>query len=353
MALDLDLTYAQVAFKASHNSYERDEQPVSTHFGALGVHTWEGRCRGIELDINLSGRNWLWSVNHIGGYGGSADQQLTAYLADLSRWHKANPDHQVVTITLDLKGDGCLDQAATVPSALSSQLDAVLREAFPDAIFRPRDLQGNSPTLLEGAANWPSLKVLTGKFIVFLSGSSSVKRLYAEGADGEACCFLDRKFSPGDTFKPEETADIVFYNFDVDAWSSPTLARQLKTVVRQIAEDGRCIVRGYLINNVQAWKDARDAGFTILTTDKVRAHAWATVGAEPFMPRIQVARGAPRGRGGRSTHARAVRARGTSKSSARKSGARTSGTSRSETRKSGVRKRRPRKRRATGKRRTR
>ena len=311
MALDLDLTYVQVAFKASHNSYERDEQPVSTHFAALGSDTSDGRCRGIELDINLSERNWLWSVNHIGGYGGSADQQLAAYLADLSRWHTTNPDHQVVTITLDLKGGRCLDEHAVMPSALAAQLDMVLRDALGDAIFRPRDLQGNSPTLLDGAANWPSLKVLTGKFIVFLSGSSTLKRIYAEGAEPDACCFLDAKFSPGDTFTPEDTPGIVFYNFDVDAWSSPALTRHLKAVARQIAEDGRCIVRGYLINNGQTWKDARDAGFSILTTDKVRAHDWATVGPEPFMPRVRTPRGAPRGRGIAAPGARKTRSRKT------------------------------------------
>ena len=70
MAVDLDRPYSAVAFKASHNSYERDELPVSTQFADLGDSSWQGRCRGIELDLNASGRNWLWSVNHVGGYGG-------------------------------------------------------------------------------------------------------------------------------------------------------------------------------------------------------------------------------------------------------------------------------------------
>ena len=48
MALDLDLSYSHIAFKASHNSYERDELPISTQFGDLGEQSWQGRCRGIE-----------------------------------------------------------------------------------------------------------------------------------------------------------------------------------------------------------------------------------------------------------------------------------------------------------------
>jgi hypothetical protein len=292
MAVDLDRPYSAVAFKASHNSYERDELPVSTQFADLGDSSWQGRCRGIELDLNASGRNWLWSVNHVGGYEGSADQQLSCYLTDLARWHRDHPDHHVITVTLDLKDGGPLDEKLNRPSELARQLDATLVDHLGDAIFRPRDLRGNHATLLEGARSWPSLKALTGKFIFFLSGSGKLKEKYVEGGP-DVCCFIDRKFSPGNRFTPEETPDIVFYNVDMDAWMQPNAAR-LRKAIRDIAEDGRCIVRGYGINNAQAWTAARDAGLTMLSTDKVRGHEWATVGDEPFMPRLDV--GVPRGR---------------------------------------------------------
>jgi hypothetical protein len=308
MASDLDLTYAQVAFKASHNSYDRAELPVSTHLDDLGSAPSDGRCRGLELDLNLSGRNWLWSVNHIGGYGGDADQQLTAYLADLSRWHAANPDHHVVTVTLDLKGGGPLDKSAHTQSDFSVRLDAVLTEAFKDAIFRPQDLRGNRSTLLEGAANWPSLKALTGKFLFFLSGNGDLKKTYADGAGATGCCFIDKTLAPGDSFTPDAFPDIVFYNFDVDAWSVPERAARFRQIVKQIAEDGRCITRGYVINNAQMWTRTLDAGFSILTTDKVRGHAWAAVGEEPFMPRLRPARSAGVARASATRGARPGRA---------------------------------------------
>ena len=303
MPLDLDLTYAQVAFKASHNSYERNELPVSTQLDSLGDHAAEGRCRGLELDLNLSGRNWLWSVNHIGGYGGSADQQLAAYLADIAGWHEAHPEHHVVTVTLDLKGGRTLDKDARSTSDFSARLDAALRDALQDSIFRPRDLRGNKATLLEGAANWPSLKALTGKFVFFLSGSGDLKECYANGAGTDGCCFLDRKFSLGDTFTPESFPEIVFYNFDVDAWSTPEQVARFKQIGRQIAEDGRCITRGYVVNNSQMWTRALDAGISILTTDKIRSHPWASVGAEPFRPRLRPTRSASPSRGTRKATA--------------------------------------------------
>jgi hypothetical protein len=293
MSLDLELSYGEVAFKASHNSYDRSELPVSLQLEALGNAASDGRCRGLELDLNLSGRNWLWSVNHLGGYGGAADQQLTAYLDDLARWHRSNGDHDVITITLDLKGDTPLDKSSGQTSRLAAALDTVLESAFAEAIYRPRDLRGNNDTLLEGAANWPSLKALRGKFIFFLSGNGDLKDAYTAGGGKSAVCFVDKKLSPGDAFTPENTPEIVFYNIDVDAWSQPNGSAKLKQTVTKIAEDGRCIVRGYVVNNPQIWSSARSAGFSILTTDKVRHCDWATVGDEPFMPRLPQTRSMP------------------------------------------------------------
>jgi hypothetical protein len=145
------------------------------------------------------------------------------------------------------------------------------------------------------------LKALTGKFLFFLSGSRDLKKAYAEGVGAAGCCFIDKTLAPGDAFTPDAFPDIVFYNFDVDAWSVPERAARFRQIVKQIAEDGRCITRGYVINNAQMWTRTLDAGFSILTTDKVRGHAWATVGEEPFMPRLRPARGAGASRGAATT----------------------------------------------------
>jgi hypothetical protein len=305
MASNLDLSYAQVAFKASHNSYDREELPISSHFDELGSGSADGRCRGLELDLNASGRNWMWSVNHVGGYGGAMDQQLPVYLADLARWHDANPNHDVVTVVLDLKGGGPLDKNAKATSELSARLDGALKDSLKDTIFRPQDLRGNSATLLDGAKNWPSLKALTGKFIFCLSGSGDLKDAYVQGGGNEVCCFVDRSFAIGGKFVPEESPEVVFYNFDVDAWSAPERVARFKQVVRQIAADGRCITRGYVFNNAQVWKRGLEAGISILATDKVKGHDWAAVGDDPFAGRLRVERSVRGSRGARASRSAA------------------------------------------------
>lgn len=75
------LRYDQAAFKASHNSFERDERPVTTQFWWDDDKPHQGGCRGIELDIQQS-RDFpaLWSVNHTGGYRGEVDKQFALFL---------------------------------------------------------------------------------------------------------------------------------------------------------------------------------------------------------------------------------------------------------------------------------
>jgi len=58
------LRYSEVAFKASHNSYDRDEKPITTQTGWSSKNQYQGGCRGLELDIHQSEQLWLWSVAH-------------------------------------------------------------------------------------------------------------------------------------------------------------------------------------------------------------------------------------------------------------------------------------------------
>jgi hypothetical protein len=282
------LSYAQVTFKASHNAYDRDEMPVSCQYEYLGSDSddWQGGCRGLELDLNLSTKNWLWSVNHLGGYQGATDLQFVTYLADLAEWHADNSAHDLMTITLDLKSSDPLDKKSRPSiSEFAERLDETIEAAFQgEPFFSPADLQGQAATLLKGAEDWPVLDKLRGRFLFCLSGDEGLKTTYLK-ASGKRLCFADKKFDVGDQFKPEASPDRVFYNFDLDAWDLAGNQPGWVKAVKQIAKDGRCVTRGYLINNSVVWDAATAAGVSVLATDKVTNHKWATVGPGGFIRR--------------------------------------------------------------------
>ena len=61
MATYGELRYHQASHKASHNSYEREEIPVATQLAFNGRKPHDAGCRGLELDIMQSPRNWAWA----------------------------------------------------------------------------------------------------------------------------------------------------------------------------------------------------------------------------------------------------------------------------------------------------
>src|SRR5690554_4954576 len=97
-----ELRYDQVCFKASHNSYERKEQPAWLHLDHDPDRPFDGRCRGLEFDLVQSSHKWDWCIAHDGRY--DCDKpRLSTILTDLDLWTSANEDHDPLTVHLDLK----------------------------------------------------------------------------------------------------------------------------------------------------------------------------------------------------------------------------------------------------------
>ena len=273
-AATADLRYNQVAIKASHNSYERNERPVVTQLPFSQAHPHQAGCRGLELDLHLSGDQWEWSVAHVGGYDGSASKQFRAYLRVLRQWSRKEGRHDVITVYLDLKSR---------PHDLRSfgyYLDAYIEEFMDrDRMFAPPDLQGDADSLVAGASakGWPTLEELRGRFIFCLSGHEDAKAAYSR-ARGRLC-FADKKLSFDDARnrKPSTTeGDRVFFNFNLDP------AQDWKAPLRWFHEQPGFVTRGYTLNDSLIWKKALGWKVNLLATDKVRNHDWATVGPEPF-----------------------------------------------------------------------
>lgn len=284
----LDLRYDQACFKASHNSYARDEIPVVDQLKWNPRKTYEAGCRGLELDIQQSARNWSWSISHMDGYCGDAHVQFGTYLELLADWSNRNRKHDVITVTVDIKSTKFDDLE------FPYFFDAYVARHFPaERIFRPGDLMKPGKSLTDSVkAGWPKLLDLQGQFIFCLSGDDGRKSLYAQTAPTQRLFFADKDggmssaTTVGDGYR-------VFFNFKLTESyfegskhdDVPSAAQTTKLVgsIQRLRAHGGLIIRGYDLNSERGWENARTLRVNMMSTDKVCSHSWATVGEMPFV----------------------------------------------------------------------
>jgi len=281
------LRFDQVRFKASHNSYERDEIPIVEQLGWNPSNTHQGGCRGLEIDIQQSSRNWAWSVSHIGGYLGDVDVQFATYLELLATWSLKHGTHDVITVTLDLKATHFGERD------FPDHFDAYISRHFPeDRIFKPGALMKTGKTLADSVkGGWPTLEQLKGRFIFCLSGNETRKSFYANRYPAKRLCFADKS---GDMKKLTTVGDKsrIFFNFKLsesyfrgarhEEVPTGTRTDKLEESIRRLRTHGGLVLRGYDLNSEYAWKNARKLGVNLMSTDKVRKYSWASVGKSPF-----------------------------------------------------------------------
>ncbi len=212
------LKYHECRFKASHNSYQRNEdlhQQLSWSSG----QPWQGGCRGLELDI------WRHSDASKGtslGYFTVAHSSpgsvpLAGYLGHLLSYHANHPGHDPVLVMLDIKS------SRGSATAFAGEIDGYLGEWFDQKlVYRPADLRARSrqPQLIDVVrrAGWPRVDELKGRFIFLLSGTESWKKRYAESASPGSLCFADFDVAddqPFDELAAGLPADRVFVNMHV------------------------------------------------------------------------------------------------------------------------------------------
>ena len=262
------LPYNEVSFKASHNSYDRDE-PLVQQLQWNPGQPWQCGCRGLELDISQSSSGNQWSVSHSAGYS-SSDPQLSWYLQQLRDWAAADTSHDVVTLYLDLKA---------VQPNFADGLDQYVSQYLASPVYRPADLMGSQASVPDGARvnGWPTLAALAGKFILVLSGLADAKAAYAADDPRARLCFADK--SCGASEVPQSDTRVFFnyhlYTIDTSRWSA---------VFRGQASNPASICRGWVLNGESLWNNALNAGCNVLATDKVSNHPWAMVNpAAPFV----------------------------------------------------------------------
>lgn len=277
--------YSHLSFKASHNSYQRDEALTAQLSWYPGDPSRCG-CRGLELDVCFFPDNGCddadASLVVMHDLVPLCGPTLASYLDQLRSWHEENPGHDVVFVTLDLKN---IDAP---PEVFTELLDTYLRRCFdPACIFQPgRLIKDLSLDLYTNVATygWPKLPELRGKFIFCLSGDEAQKAHYAQASPAERLCFADQDCSDDDAGlgPPGGGARVVFnfnlYSDDVGRWM-PVIGR---------FRDANMLVRGYVLNSDLLFFNALDAGVNVLATDKVSNHSWACVGSAPFYTRDHV-----------------------------------------------------------------
>lgn len=280
----MSLNYGQIVFKASHNSYDRNEK-ISDQLTFYHEKPYNCGCMGLEFDI------WRHTSQYISGssinegfftvsHQTPGDKTLKSFLDSVYEWHKENLLHDPVLITLDIKSsDGGYDN-------FHQEIDTYLKVYFGNEkldtsnIFRPADL-----ATLEGSDlcqkvirnGWPSLGAgspMKGKFIFCLSGNKAWKAEYAKHELlTQRLCFSDLDQSDNDDgVVPPEDGNIVFFNFNIfhahrGVWMNTIPAFAKKNL----------IVRTYEANSENNWNDCVKSNVSAIATNKIKGAFWAKV----------------------------------------------------------------------------
>lgn len=130
-----------------------------------------------------------FKVMHIQGYDNySHCVDLRGCLDKLKTWSDANPDHLLVTVTLNIKEDHIFQDLPVPPkfdAARLQELDEILFDIFgKDRLLKPDDVRNDQASLRSAvlAVGWPKLEDTAQKFMFVLDeGQPSASLVYREG----------------------------------------------------------------------------------------------------------------------------------------------------------------------------
>ncbi len=257
-----DIKYNQVRQKGSHNSYQRSEgYPDQALY-------W--RIRSLEIDIHNSNNrdgwpalNGEWYVYHSSSDDETSVNTLSDALDVLWSFHQAVPDHEVITIWLDLK-DSFVASSDQTPESLDNLLASKLGR---NNIWGPPDLIGTSGDLQAAvaASSWPILESLQGKFIFacttgdLSSPDSHLNQYVDNGATAnQRLAFVAPELT--------NSADISRYDYAVIFNLSSSYIG-----LGQNVYDAGFISRAYGLDSQNNWCKGWDSSVHHLTTNKVNA----------------------------------------------------------------------------------
>ena len=270
MAYD-DLRYNDVRQKSIHNSFQRIEGIYDQ------IVYW--RVRSLEADIHTShvfddpetgGDFDEWFVYHHTFDMSSSVHTLHDFLRVCAGAHRALPDHEVITLFLDIK-DGFPTRITSAHSR--ARFDALLQHHLGEHLYRPADLMGRDSgagslrEVVQGVG-WPTLRELRGRFIVVLTGSEHQLSNYVSSREAptDRLAFLSGNVeSKGDIGRDD---DFVVYN----------MSRKHVGLAADVGRQG-FVSRAYYIDDRTAWDAAETAHCHHIATDMVnsRTDRWSSV----------------------------------------------------------------------------
>lgn len=208
------LRYDDVRAKSAHNAYERDEGIIDQ----LLYH----RIRSIELDIHhsksghprLSGNWYVFHDSRIPGGRSTTCNRFSDCLVQLRSFQRLVPNHEVITLFVDLKDGFRTGQTAV-------QFDQLIRQTFErSGLFTPAALAtdcASARTLQDtvtGDCRWPRLGDVRGKIMVVLTGPASKLDGYLDGTDRDRVAFVARGIErAGEMSRHPQT---IFFNLHAD-----------------------------------------------------------------------------------------------------------------------------------------
>ncbi|MBM7114817.1 Ca2+-dependent phosphoinositide-specific phospholipase C [Archangium primigenium] len=256
--------YNEVRQKSAHNSYQRDEALLDQ----LVYH----RVRSIEFDIHNGKTSWSktsgnWYVYH----ADVVDHETTCHrfsdcLDELRAFHLANPQHEVVTVWVDLKDTF---ESGRQPQDLDARITAHLPSAW---LFKPSDLLAACPgatslqAAVTGACHWPSTQALQGRFLIALTGgdvSSSTTKLNTYVANGATATSRVAFIAPDLT----QASAVGAKNYGVVF----NLKNEDATLASTVYQAG-FISRVWGVNDATSFSRAVTAKANHIGTDKVNLH---------------------------------------------------------------------------------
>jgi hypothetical protein len=281
----MTLRYSDVRQKSSHNAFYQDEGIYDQFF------YW--RIHSLEFDINRTPQGALPDDP-----GAQVENEWFVYeqphrtnvnrLSDafsvLRGIHLTEPQHEVVTVFLDLKSP--LEGAGHGPE----RLDALV-EAFGESLAKP----GEDTVVYRASAHppygeWPSLDDLRGKFLFALTGNEylpAFQQYQNDRGPGEGfSIFLAPELETiGDM--PSSSAfvdafrtqwkDAVFANINFFKWQNNSALRGVPPELARAGIISRAFPQTILapvvdgLNNAAEWSLAKAAGFHHIATNRINS----------------------------------------------------------------------------------
>lgn len=273
--------YDRAIQKSSHNAYAKFE-PI---FDQL---LWHG-IRSVELDVHTRKRgrraapgDWFVFHEDYPFMRRSSCQQLSDCLGQLAAFHTAVPQHEPVTLWIDLKDDVGGDHGARALDALlASRLGRDTLVTPATLVTRCAGATSARDAVTREGCGFPTLGELRGKFVVAVTGGSDCAassdnplRRYRGDAPGERLAFVA---PDADAHCPVRTYDqqghVVFLNMAFGHRGQAAEVRERGLVARVFGGG----MRGGL-NTARDFDAARRTGAQHLATDRVNASSalWAT-----------------------------------------------------------------------------